>query len=146
MQGIVQRAVVGNDGICHCQIQRTALCFHLAQCVHAGRKRPAAAHGQCIHRPVDEQNDTVLVQSTQILRLFYNAAAAGNELSALFAKALCFGSFLCAEAVLALGCKDIRDAAAVGLYDLLVEVHKGAAKALCQQPAEGGLAGRGHPD
>ena len=115
MQGIVQRAVVGNDGICRCQIQRTALCFHLAQCVHAGRKRPAAAHGQCIHRPVDEQNDTVLVQSTQILRLFYNAAAAGNELSALFAKALCFGSFLCAEAVLALGCKDIRDAAAVGL-------------------------------
>ena len=86
------------------------------------------------------------MQSTQILRLFYNAAAAGNELSALFAKALCFGSFLCAEAVLALGCKDIRDAAAVGLYDLLIQIHKGTAKALCQHPAEGGLAGRGHPD
>ena len=60
MQGIVQRAVVGNDGICRCQIQRTALCFHLAQCVHAGRKRPAAAHGQRIHRSVDEQNDAVI--------------------------------------------------------------------------------------
>lgn len=62
------------------------------------------------------------MQRPQILAPLDDAAAAGEQLSALFGKAGGLGGFLRAEAVLALGGEDVGDAAAVGLDDLLVEV------------------------
>ena len=51
-----------------------------------------------------------------------------------------------AESVLALCCKNVRDAAAVGLDDLLIQIHEGAVQLLCQQFADRGLAAGGHAD
>lgn len=62
------------------------------------------------------------MQRPQIPAPLDDAAAAGEQLSSLFGKAGGLGGFLRAEAVLALGGKDVGDAAAVGLDDLLVEV------------------------
>ena len=144
--GVLHRAAVGDDGIRRREIQGAALRLHLPERLGAGRERPSAAHRQRIQRPVDKEHDAVLVQGAQIFAPLDDAAAAGEQLTALFCKAGGLGRLPRPEAVLALGGEDVRDAAAVGLHDLLVEVDEPLAQLVCQQTAHRGLAAGGHPD
>ena len=86
------------------------------------------------------------MQGPQIFGPLHHAAAAGQQLAVLLAEAGGLLGFFCTEAVLALGGKDVRDAAPVGLDDRVVQIHEGAAQLLCQQFAQRGLAGRRHAD
>ena len=144
--GVLHRAAVGDDGICRREIQGAALRLHLPERLGAGRERPSAAHRQRIQRPVDKEHDAVLVQGAQIFAPLDDAAAAGEQLTALFCKAGGLGRLPRPEAVLTLGGEDVRDAAAIGLHDLLVEVDEPLAQLVCQQTAHRGLAAGGHPD
>ena len=126
--------------------ERAALGFHFLQRVGAAGERTPAAHRKVFQRAVDEEHHAVLAQSPQIFGPLDDAAPAGEHLTALLGKAGGLLRFLGAEPVLALGGEDVRDAAALGLDDFLVEVHEPLAQFLGQCAADGGLAGGGHPD
>ena len=85
-----------------------------------------------------------MAQGADILYPLHRAAAAGEHKPLFLAETGDLRGFLCAEALFALGGKDIRDAASVCLDDLLVQIHKRSAQLLCQQAAKGGFAAGRH--
>ena len=138
--GIRRGGLVGDHSIRCRQIERAALGFHGFQGLRAGGKGPSAAHQQIFQRPVDKEHNAVGVERPEVCRVFDHAAAAGDDLPVLPGKAGGLRGLQLPEACLPLSGKDVRDAPAIGLDDLLVQIHEPLAQPFRQSAAQGRFA------